>query len=142
MLVKDLMNKNVITIDTDASIRDAILVMSDNDVGCVIVTKNDRVVGILTERDIIRCLAKPAGYIDIDRNRVESVMTRYVISVTPNTKIEKAIQLMKTNKIKKLPVLNDSSKLLGIITESDICMAEPKIIERISELLSKNLKEI
>jgi len=139
MLVKEVMSKKVITISPDDFLDDAIRKMSDNGIGCLIVTKNDKAIGILTERDAINCLAqKNNNYKQtIGETKVSDIMTHYVISVSPNTKIEKAIEVMKENKIKKLPVLDDSTKVVGIITITDICLAEPKIIENLLEFLSK-----
>jgi acetoin utilization protein AcuB len=139
MLVKELMNKRVITISPDDFLVDAIRKMSDNNIGCLIVTKNDKAIGILTERDVVNCLAqKNNNYKQtIDETKVSDIMTRYIISVSPNTKIENAIKVIKENKIKKLPVLDDSTKIVGIITITDICLAEPKIIEKLLEFISK-----
>ncbi len=137
MLVKYLMNKKVVTTSPEDSLTNAIREMSDNNIGCVVVNKNDKVVGILTERDVIKCLAQ--RNINMDEIKVTEVMTHYVISISPDARIEKAIELIEKYKIKKLPVLYDSTKLVGIITATDICLAEPKIIKKISELLSKDL---
>jgi len=139
MLVKEVMSKKVITISPDDFLVDAIRKMSDNGIGCLIATKNDKAIGVLTERDVINCLAqKNNNYKQtIGETKVSDIMTHYVISVSPNTKIEKAIEVMKENKIKKLPVLDDSTKVVGIITITDICLVEPKIIEELLEFLSK-----
>lgn len=134
MLVKEVMNKNVITTGPETSVRDAIRIMTDNHIGSVVVVKNNKIVGIMTERDVLLTIAENSR-IDVDKLKVADVMTRWIITVKPNDTIEKAIELMMENKIKKLPVVKNN-KLVGIITASDIAVIQPKLIEKIANLLS------
>jgi CBS domain-containing protein len=141
MLVKEIMTKKVFTIDTTDTLKEAINIMCDNNIGCLIVTKNKKVRGIITERDIMRCIAQ--GIIEYaDETEVSVVMTHYTISIGPEQKIEKAIELIKKYKIKKLPVIDNSEKLVGIITASDIVLQKPEIVEKLTKKFSEDVKKV
>ena len=132
MLVKDVMKREVIAINPDISIREASKVMSQHNIGSLLVLDDEKLVGILTERDILNLVAKGEN---LDEVKVKDVMSRNVITIESDKKIEDAVDLMLKHKIKKLPVM-ESGKIVGIITTSDIIVAEPKLIEAIASLIS------
>ena len=134
MLVKDVMNKKVLTCSPETSAREASSTMTDNRIGSLVVLRNGKIVGILTERDILKAVA--TGNSDFDSLPVEQIMTRYIISIKPDAGIEKAINLMVENDIKKLPVIS-GEKLVGIITTNDIAALWPKIVDTLGKLLSR-----
>ena len=136
MLVRDIMNKNVLTADPDTSVIEAARTMADNHVGSLVVVKDGSILGIVTERDILLSLADIAENI-LDA-KIGDVMTHYVIVIEPDAKIEKAVRMMKDNGIKKIPVVADE-KLVGIITASDIIAAEPEMIRDLSAQLRKKI---
>jgi len=141
MFVKEIMNKKVFTINPQSSLRDAINIMCDNNIGSLVVTKNNKVRGIITERDVMKCVAQ--GTIEhADEIKISSVMTHYIYFVKPEDKVEKAIEIIRKYKIKKLPVLDNSERLVGIITTTDIVFIQPKIIEKLSELISKDITNL
>jgi CBS domain-containing protein len=140
MLVKDVMTKSLIKIEQGSRIRDACEIMTDNHIGCLVVTKNNKMRGILTERDIIEAIARNT-YDNVADKNVSDVMTNYVITIKPTDKLEKAIDIMIKNKIKKLPVMNGEIPT-GIITVTDIAAIEPRIMQTIKELLSMRLENI
>ena len=124
------MTKNVITIDKNKSIFDACNSYKKHKVGCLIVTNDDKCVGILTERDIIeRTICERVDY---EKVSVEDIMTKDLFSIHPLESLEHAIQIMSDRKIKKLPVMNDKG-IVGIITVTDISKARPDISKRFVE---------
>jgi CBS domain-containing protein len=129
MLVKEVMNKKVIVVEPEAFLKEAIAIMNDNNIGSVVVVKNNKIVGILTEGDVLRMLVKNK-IMDINQLKVEDTMTRWVITIGPDDTIKKAIELMMKYHIKKLPVVKNE-KLVGIITASDIATVQPKLIEKL-----------
>jgi len=135
MLVKDAMNTKVITTEPETNLRDAITLMTDNHIGSLVVLKNNKIVGIITERDILITCAK-SGH--IDDMKVEDIMTYSVVIVKPDYTIEKAVEIMSKNKIKKLPVVKNE-RLIGIITASDIAAIQPRIMKELANLLSIKL---
>ncbi len=127
MLVKEVMTKNVVKINEDKTVYEACLLYKDLKVGSIIITRNNQTEGIITERDIIErtiCEKK-----DPVITSVSEIMTKKIISIHPLDSIEKALEKMKEFNIKKLPVI-DNSKILGIITVTDISKARPDLSKR------------
>jgi CBS domain-containing protein len=132
MLVKDIMNPDVQTISGDATIQEAAQAMSEFGIGCLIVTKDTSVTGIITERDIMRnVVSQDRG---ASQTKVKDAMSDEVVMVDPDMTVDEAADLMMERKIKKLPVIKNN-QLVGIVTVTDICMASPKIIEQLGEML-------
>jgi len=138
MLVKDVMNKNVKVAHSDMKITDAAKLMSRCHIGSLIIVddKGD-IIGILTERDImVDAVAKGKSLKHI---LIENIMTKNVITISPDKKIEEAAEMMNENRIKRLPIVDDG-KVLGIITASDIIAVQPKLMRRLKNLLSIETK--
>jgi len=125
MLVCEIMNKKVISIDSNHTILDAFKLYRDSKVGSLIVIENDQLVGIITERDLIEKTIDK----DIKNTFVREIMSSNVISISPLDNLETALKIMKKNRVKKLPVLS-SNKLKGIITVTDIAYARPELTRR------------
>lgn len=135
MLVKDVMNKNVVIGKPDVTIREASRIMAEFHIGSMVIVEEGKIVGILTERDVLNCVAKGK---DPDTTVVFDIMSKNVITIEPDKRVEDAVDLMIKYKIKKLPVVRDD-KLIGIITASDIIVVEPKLIQSIASLVSIRL---
>ena len=127
------MNRNVIVCGKDFSLIDAIRVMIDKRIGSLIVVENGKVVGIVTNRDVMKAIV--TNYSDLQSMKVKDIMTKDVITISPSDTLEKAVDLMTKYRIKRLPVV-DGDKLVGILTVSDIIVVEPKIIQNLASLLS------
>ncbi len=113
--VKDIMSKNVITLNVNSSVFEAAELMTNKGIGCLVVTRNDMPVGMVTERDFVRkIIAKRVSY----EVKVSEIMSKYLITVGPDTSLKEASRLMSANKIRRLPVLKDK-KLVGIVVSSD-----------------------
>lgn len=114
--VKDIMRKSVISIDQDMTIKDAAVMMDDSNVGCIIVTKKNVPVGILTERDFVKRVSakeKPLS------THLSEIVSTPLIAVSPDETIWEAAEIMKKNKIHKVPV-QQNNKIVGIVTATDI----------------------
>jgi CBS domain-containing protein len=130
MLVKEIMAKQVITIDADASAFDAGMIYKEKKVGCLVVTKGETCVGIVTERDLIeRTICQQRNP---EKTKVYEIMSQNIKVVNSLDTVEKALETMKQYKIKKLPVIS-SEKVVGIITVTDIAKARPDLSERFME---------
>lgn len=115
--VRDIMEKNVITIEHDKSALDASILLRDKEISFVVITKNDEPIGLVSERDIVRKIAavdKKSSEISI-----EELMSKKFRSVESQDDIEMAIQKMLNNNIRRLLVL-DNEKLVGVITQTDL----------------------
>ncbi|NIM25832.1 MAG: CBS domain-containing protein [Nitrosopumilaceae archaeon] len=115
--VRDIMEKNVITIEHDKSALDASKLLKDKGISFVVITKNNDPIGLVSERDIVRKIAaldKKASEVSI-----EELMSKNFHSVKSQDDIEMAIQKMLNNNIRRLLVL-DNEKLEGVITQTDL----------------------
>ena len=114
--VKDVMINEVTTLDSSSLIKDAAKLMDEKDIGCIIITKEQSPVGIITERDFVKRIAsKEKSHI----SPLEEVMSTPLISINPDETVWEAAESMKVNNIHKLPVLQDKN-VIGIITTSDL----------------------
>jgi len=114
--VEDIMKKNVITIDEAESIQEAAQKMTDANVGCVIVTRKDNPVGIITERDFVTKVAAEGRPLFTE---VCEVMSLPLITVDPDDTVWDAAEIMRAKGIHKLPV-QEGTKIVGIVTTTDI----------------------
>lgn len=121
VMVSSGMTTDVKTESEDQNIMAVCKVMHDNSIGCVVVVKiqnKEKIpVGIITERDIISILGKQT--IDY-RTPISSFMSKPIISIQPNCSIMEAMQLMNSNNMRRLVVVDTNNKMVGIITEKDI----------------------
>ena len=114
--VKDVMISKVAVLDSSSMIKEAAKLMDDRNIGCVIVTKENLPVGIITERDFVRKIASKEKPLS---SPLEEVMSFPLITIDPDETVWEAAESMKVNNIHKLPVIKDN-KILGIITTSDL----------------------
>ena len=127
MLVKEIMTKEVVTIDHNATVLDVCNKYSENRVGCLVVMDKDNPVGIVTERDIIEKIVRMG--LSSKKTKVKEIMSSNLKMIHASAKVEEAAEVMKKNKIKKLPVLLNN-KIAGIITVTDIANVLPDFSKR------------
>ena len=98
--VKDVMEKNVATIDAQKTIRDAVVLMTNKKKGCVVITEGNTPVGIITERDIVRRFVYQSL---LQREiKVSEIMSKPLITVDPDSSLRDAARLMLKNTIRRL----------------------------------------
>jgi CBS domain-containing protein len=132
--VKDVMVREVITVDEHSTVKEAVDVMNEFQIGSLIVLEKGKAKGIVTERDFLRRVTAEAK--DIMNTKVKEIMTTPLVVVEPGTDLEEAMKLMFKNKIKKLAVV-DSNKLVGIVTLTDIARFQPQMIRMLKQLTTK-----
>ncbi len=110
----------IYTIAPDAGLYQALQLMADKNVGALLVTQDDKLVGIFTERDCVRKIIRQ-GKLSTN-NIVADLMTSEVRCVAPETSIEDCMQLMTGKRHRHLPVL-ENGKLIGIISIGDVVKA-------------------
>jgi CBS domain-containing protein len=121
MRVKLAMSGDVKVIDPTRSIRDAARMMADLDCGCLPVRDNDRLIGMITDRDIaVRGVA--AGK-SLD-TPVREVMSPQVMYCFDDQELDDVAKNMADIKVRRLPVVNHSKRLVGILSLADIALAE------------------
>ncbi|GBC72832.1 Hypoxic response protein 1 [archaeon HR04] len=132
ILLKDIMVRDVVTISPDKTAQDAARLMAEHGIGSVVVMDSEKVIGIVTERDLVRKVC--AKDIPSSKVKIQDVMSAPIITAEPDLPIEAAVQRMFNNKIRRLPVV-ENGRLVGIVTISDIAkhMRTKWLIEKIFE---------
>ncbi|MCD6241385.1 CBS domain-containing protein [Candidatus Bathyarchaeota archaeon] len=131
--VKDVMVTDLVTVKADISVKKAVKVMNDFEIGCLIVVEDGEAIGIITERDILKRIVVEGR--NPEKTLVGEVMSKPLIVTGPETSLEEAIESMFKHKIKKLPVV-EGGKLVGLVTFTDIARIQPvmeKILRKLME---------
>lgn len=138
--VKDLLaakEPRVLSIDPDASVREAAVRMNEHKIGSLVVIADGRVVGIFTERDVLRRVV--AEHRDPAETKVAEVMTADVICCTPETPIDEVRGAMMTRRIRHLPVVDLEKHVLGLISIGDLNAYQATAQEQTIYLLQEYL---
>jgi len=123
MKVKDIMTRDVIVAAPGDNLQRAAQLMEQNDFGVLPIGENDRLVGMLSDRDItIRAVARGLAP---DKAEVRDVMTSDVKYVYDDESIEDAARNMESLQVRRLPVLNREKRLVGIVSLGDLSQCEP-----------------
>jgi CBS domain-containing protein len=131
MKLQDMMIRNVIQIAPGESIGTAAKKMSETAVGCLVVTIDEAVKGIITDRDLLGCLAQKH---DPYQCEVSTHMRRPVIVLRPEEEAATAAEVMRNRRIKRLPVTKDG-KLLGIVSLSDLAALAGEVANKLGSSL-------
>ncbi|HLA48757.1 MAG: hypothetical protein A2W77_02275 [Nitrospinae bacterium RIFCSPLOWO2_12_39_16] len=117
MMLRDIMEKDIVTVTPDMTVREAAKKMKEEKIGCILVTENGSLKGILTDRDIT-CMIVADGK-DPNYTMVKEIMNCDVVYTSPETDILEAFKIMAGHKIRRLP-LKFNGKLEGIVSISDL----------------------
>jgi CBS domain-containing protein len=146
--IAKVMITNVKTAEEDQSVSSVAKLMSDNNIGSIIIMKNGEgreLSGIITERDIVHITGaiQTSSPLTLQLLLARHIMSKPVITICAESSIQDAIQSMKLNNIRRLPVVNREGMLVGIITDKDIFRAiinSQSLISSITESVSVELK--
>ena len=130
--IEKIMSTNVASLDISKTAAHASNLMSERRVGSVIVTKNGKAFGIVTERDLVRRYSRSTV--------LESLASHPLITAEPSTTVENVVDIMLKNKVRKLPIMDESKTTVGIVTVSDLAMFLLPISN--SDLVSSVLKAV
>lgn len=135
MRVKEIMSKKVTWIKPDTSLRAAAKKMRDLDIGCLPVGENDKLVGMVTDRDIA-CRAVATGR-DSAKTTIAKVMSKGIVYCFDDQDVKEAANLMEKKQIHRLPILNRSKRMVGILSVGDLALHVPhgltgEVVERVS----------
>jgi CBS domain-containing protein len=133
--VRDAMTENPLSIGASASVVEAAQLMRDEDIGSLPITDDEKLVGMITDRDITTSVVADAA--DPKATSVGDVLSQDLITVEPDKELEDALQLMARHQVRRLPVVENGS-LVGIVAQADIALKENEartgeLVEAISE---------
>ena len=122
-LLKELVarQERVVSVSPMATVRDAAKAMAEADIGSTAIMEGDRLVGLFTERDLLRRVL--LQNLNVDSVQVSEVMTRKLVSAKPDDNVQTAGRLMRQHHIRHLPVM-DKDTLLGILSIRDLIWEE------------------
>ncbi|MEA3435526.1 MAG: CBS and ACT domain-containing protein [Thermodesulfobacteriota bacterium] len=127
MLVKNWMSKNVIAVDIDDSMSEAIKLLKENEIKMLPVMKKGKLVGIVTDRDLKRASASDATTLDVhellflvSKIKIKDIMTKDPIMIPEDFTVEETAEILLKNKISGAPVIDNEGKVVGAITQTDL----------------------
>lgn len=129
MIIKDKITKKIITANINANIQEISKLMKEYDIGFIPITKDNKIIGVITDRDIVVNEIYNSDY------KLKDYISNNIISVDENENIEKTLDIMKKHKIKRLLVTNDN-KVTGVISLSDLLndVDSIKLLETLKEI--------
>ena len=130
--IGDIMTRNFVSVNPDASLKTSIQEMIRGKVGSVIVKEKDRLVGILTQGDVVRAIYNN-GKISLTNTKAVEICTKRVVTIKPDNDVSDALIKMKKGH-KRLPVVSNGS-LVGLITIKDILRIYPDLFADVTDLL-------
>ncbi|KYK26162.1 hypothetical protein AYK26_00915 [Euryarchaeota archaeon SM23-78] len=128
--VGDAMTKKPVTINEDTTLKKCADIMAGKHVGSLLIEKKGKIVGIVTEQDMVR--KGMAKLLDPAKTPIKKIMETEILTVSPKKDIYDALKIMRDHNIRHLPVL-DNDKFVGFLTIKDILKIEPQLFEIIVE---------
>jgi CBS domain-containing protein len=135
-IIKDVMTSNPCSIDAEKSVAYAANMMREEDVGLAPIVEGDKLIGMLTDRDIaIRVVAEGRNP---DQVKVADVASKQVVTIDPQQDLDEALRIMAKHQVRRLAVLEEDGKLVGVVAQADIAregddMQTGKLVEEISK---------
>ena len=135
MKIKDVMHKGVDWVSPDTPVTELAKLMRDHDVGAIPIGENDRLVGMVTDRDIV-CKGLAQDNFGARVATARDVMTAQIHCCREDEDLAKAIRHMEELKIRRLPVINKNKRMVGILSLGDVSHSAP------TDLLSECIKSV
>ena len=136
-VIQNKIEQNIFTISPESTVLEAISLMADKGIGALVVTQQEKVVGILSERDYMRkvtLMKRTSG-----EATVSEIMTAKVLTVTKSTTVEDCLGLMTERHLRHLPVV-ENDKLIGLISIGDLVKAvmedQRKLIDQLQQYIA------
>ena len=124
MIVKDAMHRGVDWVSPETPVTTLAKLMRDHDVGAIPIGENDRLVGMVTDRDIV-CKGLAQDTFDARRATARDVMTAEIHCCREDDDLAKAVRHMEELKVRRLPVINKSKRMIGILSLGDVSHSAP-----------------
>jgi len=125
--VKDAMHKGVDWVSPDTPVTELAKLMREHDIGAIPIGENDHLIGMVTDRDIV-CKGLALDSFDAHRAMARDVMTPGIHCCRDDDDLGKAVQHMEALKVRRLPVINKSKRMVGILSLGDISHSAPGVL--------------
>ena len=137
MFVRDAMTPHAEWIDPQVSLIDVARRMRDHNIGCLPVGENDRLIGMITDRDLA-CRAVAEG-VDLTTAKAREVMTKGITWCFDDESVDDAVERMEKKQIHHMPVLDRQKRIIGILSLSDLALRGPQeLSNKVSKLASRD----
>ncbi len=135
--VGDIMSKEIISLDKNKSVFDAVSVMAEKSISTIIIEEGKKTAGIVTERDLVKKVL--LNQKNLKKIKLSEIMTQNPKEIHPASPILIAGNMMKNNKVRKLIVVDESGKVVGIISQTDIINSLNRIYENYTSMFGNPL---
>jgi CBS domain-containing protein len=116
--VREAMTSNPRTVTSDSSIAEAARLMRDEDTGIAPITEGERLVGVITDRDVaIKVVAEGK---DPETTKVTQIAATNLVTIDPEQDLDEALRLMAQHQVRRLPVVEEDGKIVGILAQADV----------------------
>jgi CBS domain-containing protein len=132
LLVRDVMTKDVKVVGPDSSVHEVVAAMNKYNIGSIIVVQDDKPVGVISERDVLRRVVEPC--LSPETITAKQIMTSPVITICESASMDEVVKLMAEKRVRKIPVMK-KDKIVGIITYTDILSTVLSMISILGELV-------
>jgi len=134
--IRDVMTSEPRTVTADSTVAEAARLMRDEDTGIAPITEGERLVGVVTDRDI--AIAVVAEGKDPQSTKVTEISASKLVTVDPQQDLDEALRLMAQHQVRRLPVVEEDGKLVGILAQADVARHADasrtgEVVEEISE---------
>src|SRR6266511_1132300 len=134
--IRDVMTSNPCTIDAEKSVAYAAKMMREEDVGLAPIVEGDKLIGMLTDRDIATRVAAEGR--DPDQVKVRDVASKQLVTIDPGQDLDEALRMMAKHQVRRLPVVEEDGRLVGVVAQADIAREGDdtktgRLVEEISE---------
>ena len=134
--IRDVMTSNPRGVETSTPVVEAAQLMKSEDVGSLPILEGERLVGMVTDRDIV--LRVVAEGKDVQSSTVGEVASRDLVTVDPQQNLDEALRLMAQHQVRRLPVVEEDGRLVGILAQADVASAGQdaktgQVVEEISK---------
>jgi CBS domain-containing protein len=134
--IREAMTSNPCSIDADKSVAYAAKMMRDEDVGIAPIVEGDRLVGVLTDRDIVVRVVVEGR--DPEQVKAGEVASRDVVTLDPQQDLDEALRLMARHQVRRLPVVEEDGRLVGVLAQADVAKeADDKRTGEVVEQISR-----
>jgi CBS domain-containing protein len=135
MKVRDAMHKGVDWVSPETPVTELARLMSEHDIGAIPIGENDRLIGMVTDRDIV-CKGLAQKNFDADRTTAREVMTPGIHCCRDDDDLAKAVRHMEQLQVRRLPVINKSRRMVGMLSLGDVSQSAS------GDLLSECVKSV
>jgi CBS domain-containing protein len=131
--IKDAMTSNPTTVTGDQTVIDAAKIMKAEDAGVVPIVDGDRLIGVITDRDITITVVAEGK--DPQSTTVTEIASRDLVTVDPQQDLDEALRLMAQHQVRRLPVVEEDGRLVGILAQADV--AQHATVKRTGEVVEE-----